>query len=225
VHDSFSTDALPDPARRSIARALDRAPVVLHASPQRKEKPTQPSAYLRVALASTEGLRHRVLVHAAGELGVRELPNPHPHARGEDPTINEDREGRIRQYRLATGSNRGPEAYCADFVSWCFREAGAPLGPNGRGTASAPEMVRLFAKLGRFEPAGKGYVPKAGDVVAFVDRAGSVEHVGVVVGVERDGRLHTIEGNTWTGSERNAGVMERSYSRGAERVLGFGRAV
>jgi cell wall-associated NlpC family hydrolase len=164
---------------------------------------------------------------AGGELASRVVTAARAevdrHVR-EDAGENEDAAGRIREYRLASGRDRPPEAYCADFVSFVFREAGHPIGPGGHGLRAAEGVHAWLERTGAWRPNDGSYTPQPGDVVVFHNDRDPARgsHVGVVERVDPNGTLHTIEGNTEDRGEE--GVMRRHYTRErvAARVLGFG---
>jgi hypothetical protein len=110
------------------------------------------------------------------------------------------------------------EAWCAHFVSWLFRTAGAPLpgsvvpGPGvWSPTAGCNFIVKTMKEAGRLLPSGA--IPQANDLIFYkhVDpKTGAFEspglyglpfiygHVGLVEGVVDEGgvkKVVTIEGN------------------------------
>jgi hypothetical protein len=125
------------------------------------------------------------LAAAAGEVGQAEQP----------PGSNDSL--RIAQYRKATaGSGVGP--WCAYFVSWAARQAGAPLGDSGQGFGSVSAVAAWAQRTGRSLPAGS--TPQPGDLIVWGGR-----HIGIVESVDASGSIHTIEGNS---SDR---VSRRTY--------------
>jgi hypothetical protein len=104
---------------------------------------------------------------------------------------------RIGQYRQATaGSGVGP--WCAYFVSWAARQAGAPLGEHGQGYGAVADVAAWGQRTGRSLPAGS--TPRPGDLIVWGSR-----HIGIVESVDASGSIHTIEGNS---SDR---VSRRTY--------------
>lgn len=100
---------------------------------------------------------------------------------------------RIAEYRTATaGSGVGP--WCAYFVSWLARQAGTPVGEAGQGFGSVDALHAWAQRTGRTTD-----TPAPGELVVWD------EHVGLVTGVDPDGTIHTIEGNS---SDR---VSARTY--------------
>jgi hypothetical protein len=118
-----------------------------------------------------------LLAAAQREVGVAEQP----------PGSNDA--PRIADYRRATaGSGVGP--WCAYFTSWAAREAGMPLGDNGQGFGSVDALYGWAQRAGRAVPDGPGVVPRPGDLIVWD------EHIGIVEGVQPDGAIATIEGNS-----------------------------
>jgi hypothetical protein len=104
---------------------------------------------------------------------------------------------RIATYRKATaGSGVGP--WCAYFVSWAARQAGAPLGEQGQGFGAVADVAAWAQRSGRSLPAGSE--PQPGDLIVWGSR-----HIGIVESVDAGGSIHTIEGNS---SDR---VSRRTY--------------
>jgi hypothetical protein len=126
--------------------------------------------------AATPG--QRALQLAQAEVGQAEQP----------PGSNDS--PRIAEYRTATaGSGVGP--WCAYFVSWAAKNAGAPVGEAGQGFGSVGALASWAQRTGRWTPAAAGAPPQAGDLIVW-----GGEHVGIVESVDLDGKIHTIEGNS-----------------------------
>ncbi len=151
------------------------------------------------------GVGEQMVQLAQRELGVRET-----NGGNESP--------RIREYRTATAGAEGtPGPWCAYFVSWLARNAGAPIGEGGRGTGWVPTIERWGKQEGRFFTDSQGIQPRAGDIVIFDNNGdGLADHTGIVEFVGPDGKVHTIEGNT------SDMVARRSYSPGG-RIAGYVR--
>lgn len=138
----------------------------------------------------------KILEIARGEIGEREFP----------PNSNKIKYNTVYYGREVSGSNY---AWCAVFVWWCFREAGAPeLFYGGGKTAYCPTLKNYHKKQ-----AVKGdYQP--GDVIFFnFSGKTNAAHVGICESF--DGTyITTIDGNTGTGNEANGGaVMRRKRSK------------
>lgn len=95
-------------------------------------------------------------------------------------------------------------AWCAVFIWWLFRQAGAPeLYYGGGKTASCSTLYRHHRAQAVTE-----YQP--GDII-FFDFSGKrekTEHVGICESCG-GGYITTIDGNTGTGSEANGGAVMR----------------
>jgi hypothetical protein len=118
---------------------------------------------------------------------------------------------RIAQYRQSTaGSGVGP--WCSYFVSWAAQQAGAPLGEAGQGFGSVSAVAAWAQRTGRFNAAGSGIPPAAGDLIVW-----GGQHIGIVESVDPDGTLHTIEGNS-----SNA-VTRRTHGADGDGATGFVR--
>lgn len=109
---------------------------------------------------------------------------------------------------------RGPEPWCADFVSWVYSKAG-----KSTNSPYCPTFVNQLKKQGRWK--GKND-PQAGDLVFFDwDHDKNPDHVGIVKSVNSDGSITTIEGNTANPKNRSQeGVFQKT--RGMETIFGFG---
>jgi CHAP domain len=117
---------------------------------------------------------------------------------------------RIAQYRNATaGSAVGP--WCAYFVSWAARQAGAPLGDAGQGLGRVDDVWAWAQRTGKATPAAPGVKPEPGDLVVWD------EHIGIVESVGADGSIHTVEGNS---SDR---VARRTYGPDGGGAVGYVR--
>jgi hypothetical protein len=114
--------------------------------------------------------------------------------------------------------------WCAEFVSWCFSEAGM-------------EEVRYAScdvGAGQFRSGAWGewmegptHPVQAGDVVFYqFGKPGDADHTGIVVH-DNGSTISTIEGNTSpqgsTGSDRNGGGVFPRVRAKNSLVMGFGR--
>jgi hypothetical protein len=136
-----------------------------------------------VPVAGATDAGSRMIALAQGELaaGVAEQP----------PGSNDA--PRIAQYRTATaGAGVGP--WCSYFVSWLAQQSGTPVGEAGQGFGSVDALRGWAERTGRTSA-----VPAPGELVVWD------EHIGLVTGVDPDGTVHTIEGNS---SDR---VSARTY--------------
>jgi hypothetical protein len=114
------------------------------------------------------------------------------------------------------GSSAG-EFWCADFVSWVYREAGHPFSGGADGGWRLPGVTGMHDWLvnnGEWHDRGGGDQPRPGDVITFRDD----EHVGIVEALDGT-TVRTIEGNT------SNMVARRSYPDGPNNpeIVGWGR--
>ena len=122
----------------------------------------------------------------------------------------ENRGGALK-YQRAFG--RGPEPWCADFVSWVMTQAGMKTNMS-----SCYWFMQKLKQEGRWK--GKRNA-QAGDIVFFDwDGDGTPDHVGIVKQVHGDRTISTIEGNTYSQDGGPQGVWERRRDR--TNILGFG---
>lgn len=149
-------------------------------------------------------LGSKIVQLAAAEVGTKEEGGENAGAK-------------ITEYRTSV---RGPgedpnanESWCADFVSYIFDKAGAPL-KDGQGEDYVPALTQWAKEKGRFhEP--NGYDPKPGDALVFDwEGDGTLDHVGIVEKVE-NGRVYTIEGNSADS------VARRDYPLSGGPVRGY----
>ena len=101
-------------------------------------------------------------------------------------------------------------AWCGMFVSWCYDQAGAPLGNIGfkKGFAGCQTAVAHYRKTNRITTN-----PVAGNIVFFDwNKDGRHDHTGIFVRwIELNKTFESIEGNTAVGNDSNGGnVMLRT---------------
>ena len=134
------------------------------------------------------------------------------------------------KYGAFTKANFLP--WCGSFVMWCGHMAGVKI-PN---TVSTVAGAAAFKKMGTWFDADCGQLPQPGDILYFdfpgdgVDR---ISHVGICTGIDSDGVVTAIEGNTSgkkRGDQRNGGEVcnqIRAYKTNKKKVLvsivGWGR--
>lgn len=152
-----------------------------------------------IAGATGQTAGQRALAFAQQEIGQAEQP----------PGSNDS--PRIAEYRTATaGSGIGP--WCAYFVSWAAKNAGAPLGEAGQGFGSVSAVSSWAQRTGRWNPAASGQPPQAGDLVVW-----GGQHIGIVESVDADGKIHTIEGNS------SNMVTRRTHDASGDGATGYVR--
>jgi len=133
----------------------------------------------------------RILDIARDQLGIKENP----------PNSN-----RCKFNTAYYGQEVSGSAYpwCAVFVWWCFREAGASeLFYGGKKTASCATLLGFH----KAQAVRGNYLP--GDIIFFnFDGRKNTQHVGICEGW--DGRhITTIDGNTAPTNEANGGAVMR----------------
>jgi len=108
------------------------------------------------------------------------------------------------KYGKAYGMNGTP--WCAIFVWWCFRKAGAPeLYFGGKKTAFVPTLADYYIEHKRIVKKTHG---KLGDIVFFdFDHNGNSDHVGFIWKYLGNGWYKTLEGNTGIGNNANGGKV------------------
>jgi hypothetical protein len=138
------------------------------------------------------------LAAAQGEVGQVEQP----------PGSNDS--ARIAQYRKSTaGSMVAP--WCAYFVSWAAREAGAPIGDSGQGFGAVADVWSWGQRTGKAFTPDQG-PPQPGDLIVWNGR-----HIGIVETVGADGSVHTIEGNS------SDSVIRRVHGPDGDGATGYVR--
>ena len=184
------------PARAQVAEAPP-ATTFGSALSQATATPGAPAAPpLGWTQAGGGGAGQRMLAAAQAEIGQAEQP----------PGSNDS--PRIAEYRSATaGSGVGP--WCSYFVSWAAKQAGAPVGEQGQGFGAVAATWDWAQRTGRAIPAGS--TPQPGDLVVWD------EHIGLVSGVDADGTIHTVEGNS---SDQ---VIRRVHGRDGDGATGYVR--
>lgn len=149
--------------------------------------------------------RRKAVALAQAELGVQEIG-----------TSNES--PRIRTYRTATPRfAEVPGPWCAYFLSWVAKKAGAPIGYEGEGMGYVPDIQNWAVDESRWFTDRS---PRPGDAIVFDwEQDGEEDHIGLVERVDDDGTIHTIEGNA--GSDGI--VKRRTWDQDAADIRGFVR--
>src|SRR3954470_7073079 len=137
--------------------------------------PIMPVAPAAAKPRARSAVATRIVALARKELakGVREIPD------------GSNRAPAIRRYETATRGAMFGAPWCAYFVSYVARRAGAPIGAGGSGIGYVP-YIRSWAKQTKRWKA----TPRAGDLITFP------QHVGIVESVYANHTLTTIEGNS-----------------------------
>lgn len=108
-------------------------------------------------------------------------------------------------------------AWCGIFVSWCYHQAGAPLGNIGftKGFAGCQTAVMHFRRTKEITLG-----PQPGDIVFFDwNRDGRYDHTGLFVRRVDAGTFETIEGNTSLTNQSNGGQVMRRNRKFGPSVL------
>lgn len=119
----------------------------------------------------------------------------------------------------AIGVPQGSE-WCAGFARYCYRKAASRLSyrvPFDTNTLGARRLVKNLGFVGRFYREPHAAVP--GDLVAWNRGVlGWQGHVGIVIDVDNDGIITTIEGNV---GRYPAKVKTLVHDVTKERLYGF----
>ena len=150
-------------------------------------------------------------------------------ARGEVGTVEGPKDNETK-YGKFTKANFLP--WCGSFINWCADQAGVKV-PNCVSTVAG---AAAFKKMKTWFEADCGQTPQPGDILFFDfpgDGVNRISHVGICTGIDSDGVVLTIEGNTSSnkkGSQRNGGEVckqVRAYKANKKKVtvsiVGWGR--
>jgi uncharacterized protein (TIGR02594 family) len=154
---------------------------------------------------------------AGGSVGARMVALAQQEV-GVTENGNSNDSSRLKEYRSATtGAENSPGPWCAYFVSWLAKNAGAPVGAGGNGTGYVPTLEAWGKQQNRWIEHGS-QAPKPGDIVVF-DWGGNgvADHTGIVENVDPNGTVHTIEGNS------SNSVRRREYDASSNDIKGFVR--
>jgi len=113
------------------------------------------------------------------------------------------------------------EPWCADFVSWVFREAGYPFENPNTGSWRIPGTMTLldyFREIGVWQEHDAAVKPQPGDVVIYNHFGYFGQHANIVVFVEGD-IIITIDGNRSGG----IGLSQFDWTDWKANTLGFAR--
>lgn len=125
------------------------------------------------------------------ESAKREYNGPDNHKRPNKYTCSEA--------NYCSGAYKTSMQWCAMFVSWVLKDAGAyprPIEYKGAGVAGFGEY---FKRKGQYELSqghGGNYIPTGGDIILFSNahKQDAYSHIGIVEGVA-DGSVWIIDGN------------------------------
>lgn len=144
-----------------------------------------------------ESLTGSKMVQDALELAQQELQ------KGVHETTGNNDGAEIDKYR--NGAANG-QPWCASFVSWIYGAGQNSDNAATFGYDASVAGIRSKAQSAGYYAAKGSYTPQAGDLMIQENNA---SHVGVVTGVDADGTIHTIEGNS---SDQ---VAQRTYTPGS----------
>lgn len=144
-----------------------------------------------------ESLTGSKMVQDALELAQQELQ------KGVHETTGNNDGAEIDKYR--NGAANG-QPWCASFVSWIYGAGQNSDNAATFGYDASVAGIRSKAQSAGYYAAKGTYTPQAGDLMIQENNA---SHVGVVTGVDADGTIHTIEGNS---SDQ---VAQRTYAPGS----------
>ena len=144
-----------------------------------------------------ESLTGSKMVQDALELAQQELQ------KGVHETSGNNDGAEIDKYR--NGAANG-QPWCASFVSWIYGAGQNSDNAATFGYDASVAGIRSKAQSAGYYAAKGSYTPQAGDLMIQENNA---SHVGVVTGVDADGTIHTIEGNS---SDQ---VAQRTYAPGS----------
>lgn len=144
-----------------------------------------------------ESLTGSKMVQDALELAQQELQ------KGVHETSGNNDGAEIDKYR--NGAANG-QPWCASFVSWIYGAGQNSDNAATFGYDASVAGIRSKAQSAGYYATKGSYTPQAGDLMIQENNA---SHVGVVTGVDADGTIHTIEGNS---SDQ---VTQRTYAPGS----------
>ncbi len=137
-------------------------------------------------------------------------------------SVAQSQVGNTSGWNYTNGQN---QAWCDDFASWVLQKAGY----QGYGSqAYVPSSVDWAKQHGLWIPNQNGNTPQKGDLVVFDwNGDGTADHIGVVTGVNQNGSINVVSGNTdaygKTGGESsNSGAVgEANFSLNGGDIMGF----
>lgn len=146
------------------------------------------------------------------ETAKREYSGPDNHKRPNKYTCSEA--------GYCSGGYKSSMHWCAMFVSWVLKEAGAyPTQVEYKG-AGVRGFGDYFKRKGQYELSqghGGNYIPTGGDIILFSNsnRQGDYSHIGIVEGVA-DGNVWIIDGNA------NDLIKHRPIRLNDKYIIGYG---
>ena len=103
----------------------------------------------------------------------------------------------VEAFQRSSGNHRG-EAWCASFVTWCFKMVGLPVPRNSGAAAAWFPRTKVIYRSGE---SLLGRNPKKADLAGF-SYGNGIHHIGFIQ-VWSDDFVITVEGNTGGGHRVN----------------------
>ena len=143
----------------------------------------------------------------------------------------------IGQKEIPLGSNWGhpvqdylarvgilfPASWCMAFVYWCFDEAYKTITPENPIENFNP-LIKTAGVLDAWEKADATFKvednPQVGDIF-IMDFGKGLGHTGIIVSVENDHILSTIEGNTSDTGSREGIAVEKKVRYNQKPIIGY----
>lgn len=139
--------------------------------------------------------------------------------------VHESPDGSNAGGRVDIYTDGHPEFWCADFVSWVYKEAGSPFTGGSSGGWRLPAVSSLIswlkAKGVYVEQSPSAPAPMPGDVITFRSTADTDTNSG-----DHTGIIETVKGETITTIEGNSSnsVARRTYNyKTSAKIAGWGR--
>jgi len=115
------------------------------------------------------------------------------------------------------------EEWCADFVSWVYKQAGYPLGESGWREARVSEVQHIGQKNLKFSyHEASSYTPVPGDIAVHLD---GQSHVNIVVSVNTNDKTVTLIGGNEqsdsSGANTSSRVGKSTTSYSGEGIVGY----
>lgn len=137
---------------------------------------------------------------------------------GQDEKPNSSNWGHPVQDYLASVGIGFPASWCMALLYWCFDHAAMQSGlPN--------PLFKTAGCLAQWNNRKENRVPanapiQPGDIF-IMNHGGGLGHTGIVQSVDKDGTLHTIEGNTNNNGSREGVDVEQKIRHNKPPIIGF----
>ena len=147
---------------------------------------------------------NKIIAKAKSQIGVKENP----------ANSNKVKYNTAYYGRVVSGS---AYPWCCVFIWWLFKECGASKYFYGGGkTASCTTLMNYYKSKKQFST-----IPRVGSLAFFqFDKDPNADHIGIVIAINSNGTVTTIEGNTSIGNDSNGGeVMQRTRKKSL--IIGY----